>query len=359
MQTTSDAQQSLIAESASRLFESEFPLSALRQRDGAWSSPPGLDRSIAESGWLGLCAAESAGGSGLGAREALPVLVEAGRHAAPYPLAESLAVAERLSRMPAYQALAGQLIEGRVRVGVLPASAGEVSVEKVADGWRVSGTWRGVPWASVADRLLACLVLDRPTWSMIDLHTATISRETVTGLDRGCPLADVHLHGHLVREADRVAVDEPAWARMRALFAAAELQGAAQACLDLALAHMKERKQFGQPIGRFQALKHIAANGALRLENMRAANAFAAWAHDAGDDGADEAAHVAKAYASENARLIAEDAIQCHGGIGFTWEYGLHHFLRRIVRLAADCGTTYQHREALLGSFLTHLPESA
>ncbi len=137
------------------------------------------------------------------------------------------------------------------------------------------------------------------------------------------------------------------WRELRIVLAAAELEGAAHTCLDLALEHMKTRRQFGQEIGKFQALKHIAASDALSIESMSLANAYAAWAVDAGADDAAEAVAIAKSYASEAARTVAQNAVQCHGGIGFTWEYGLHFFLRRILRLAASLGTAHDHRENL------------
>jgi alkylation response protein AidB-like acyl-CoA dehydrogenase len=121
---------------------------------------------------------------------------------------------------------------------------------------------------------------------------------------------------------------------------------------------MKQRKQFGQEIGRFQALKHIAATDALYIENMQVANEYAAWAHDANAADAEMATHIAKQYASDSARIVAQDSIQCHGGIGFTWVYGLHFYLRRIMRLGAMFGTAAQHREKLL-RLLIEAPETS
>jgi alkylation response protein AidB-like acyl-CoA dehydrogenase len=115
---------------------------------------------------------------------------------------------------------------------------------------------------------------------------------------------------------------------------------------------MKVRKQFGQEIGRFQALKHIAANDALYLENMRLAIEYAAWAQDAGSEDAADAMHIAKEYCSDQARTVAEDAVQCHGGIGFTWDYDLHLYLRRILRLGASLGTAAEHRERIAGTLI-------
>lgn len=312
-------------------------------------------QALGESGFLGLCATEACGGSGLGVCEALPVLLEAGRHAAPYPVGDAMFASHVLSQAPQHRDLARQVITGAALVAVADEPSPGIQAERGPDGWRISGCWDAVAWASQASHMLVRLTLESRVWVCVDLQATGVRLTPRTPMDLTTPVARVALDDHAVPQANRVADDDARLGRMRGLLAAADMQGSAQACLDLAVAWMKERQQFGQPIGRFQALKHIAAESALRLENMRVANAWAAWAHDADDAQAEDAWHIAKSYASEHARRVAEDALQCHGGMGYTWEYGLHFFLRRIVRLGATAGTAHAHREALMADLLQRL----
>jgi alkylation response protein AidB-like acyl-CoA dehydrogenase len=133
-----------------------------------------------------------------------------------------------------------------------------------------------------------------------------------------------------------------------AVGAAALMLGAARRCLDMSVAYAKVREQFGQPIGSFQAIRHRCAEMLLEVENAHAATYYAAWALDAGDEDAALAASVAKAYGGEAARKVCGDAIQVHGGIGFTWEYDLHLYVKRAKALEATWGDADHHRELIV-----------
>jgi alkylation response protein AidB-like acyl-CoA dehydrogenase len=113
---------------------------------------------------------------------------------------------------------------------------------------------------------------------------------------------------------------------------AADLLGTAQRSLDEALLHVRERRQFGAPIGSFQAVQHLAAHAATLAEGARSATWHAAWAAtELAADDALLASRQAKAYCSTAARTIAETAVQMFGGIALTWEHHLHVRLRRIL----------------------------
>jgi alkylation response protein AidB-like acyl-CoA dehydrogenase len=129
--------------------------------------------------------------------------------------------------------------------------------------------------------------------------------------------------------------------------AAAELVGTARTMLDMSLAYAKARVQFDRPIGSFQAIQHKLADMALARERAEAAVFYAAMCLDAGDADRHRAAHVAKAAASEAAHRIAKDAIQIHGGIGFTWEHDLHLFMRRAFVTEHLLGTPAYHHDRL------------
>jgi len=174
-------------------------------------------------------------------------------------------------------------------------------------------------------------------------------------LDGSRPMARVTLRGAPAR---RVGPPGQGWAAVeRALeagtvFIAAEQVGGSRALLDAAVEHAKTRVQFGQPIGRFQGVKHRLADMAARTELASAAAAWAAW-QPPGSDAAGLGAAVAGAYCSEAYLETALDAIQVHGGMAITWEHHAHRFLRRARADAAVLRTPREHRrqlEAVIGT---------
>jgi alkylation response protein AidB-like acyl-CoA dehydrogenase len=130
-----------------------------------------------------------------------------------------------------------------------------------------------------------------------------------------------------------------------AMGAAAQLVGLAQRCLDLAVAYVKERRQFGVSIGSFQAVKHHLATALMELEFARPAVYRAA--HSLSVDAPERSrdASMAKAMAGDAARVVARAALQCHGAIGYTVEYDLHLYLKRIHALARQWGDSAWHRD--------------
>src|SRR5262249_17557283 len=129
--------------------------------------------------------------------------------------------------------------------------------------------------------------------------------------------------------------------------AAAEAVGVAARVTQMAVEDAKERKQFGRPIGSYQAVSHARAQMVLGTQGARSMAYWAAWALDNGDEAAAAAAFSAKAYACDAAVHVARSALQVHGGIGFTWEHDLHLFLKRAESLARAYGDPRWHREQL------------
>jgi len=336
--------EALIGDMARRLFAERFPVSATRELIEAGFAAPAGSGALGESGLFGALVPEAAGGAGLGAVAALQIVRPAGRWLLPYPVADSLVAAAVLGA--ARPELAAGVVAGE-RLVVFAA----VPADLTASGGAVSGKVAAVPFGMAADALL---IEAGGKTMLIDLAAPGVIRAARTGIDPTCPMATVTLDGVT---AGAVAPADPRWRRLRAILAAGELAGAAGACLDLAVDYMKVRRQFGQEIGRFQALKHIAADAATAIETMTVAADHAAWAHDAGDDEADMAAAIAKSYASEHARKVAEGALQCHGAIGFTWDYDLQLYLRRILRLSASVGAASEHRTAIAAMLRERLGE--
>ena len=151
--------------------------------------------------------------------------------------------------------------------------------------------------------------------------------------------------------AGRVLLDDPAAVaeleadlrRRRAVLLAAESTGVARWCLEAAADYARIRRQFGVPIGTFQAVKHRLADLLIAVENARAATWGGAWSIASGWRDAPISAAMAKAVATENARIVANATLQLHGGIGMTWEHDVHLYLRRAKVNENLGGTPAEH----------------
>ena len=324
-------------------------------------------KEIAQLGWLGLGLPEAHGGSELGMVETVILLDEMGRAAYPGPYLPTVLAGQAIARagtaaqqrqwLPAIATG-----EARATVAFLDAeldwnldAATQTTARRATGGWALSGVKHLVPWAHVANvllvpartdeglslflvpastpgaRLAPVTAMDLTTrWSTLTLAEARVPAEAMLG-EPGTALA---LLGDLMRRA--------------AVGAAAEMLGAARRCLDMSVGYAKVREQFGQPIGSFQAIRHKCAEMLLEVENSHAAVYYAAWALDAGAEDAALAASVAKAYVSESARKVCGEAIQVHGGIGFTWEYDLQLYVKRAKGLEPLYGDADHHRELIV-----------
>jgi alkylation response protein AidB-like acyl-CoA dehydrogenase len=138
---------------------------------------------------------------------------------------------------------------------------------------------------------------------------------------------------------------------------AAEQLGLAQRCLDMTVAYLKERRQFARPIGSFQALKHRLADLWTSITLARAASRYAAACLADEDPDAPVAVALAKSACSEAAVAAAQECVQMHGGIGFTWEHPAHLYLKRAKASSVQLGTPGAHRAVLAG--LVNLPGPA
>jgi alkylation response protein AidB-like acyl-CoA dehydrogenase len=136
----------------------------------------------------------------------------------------------------------------------------------------------------------------------------------------------------------------------------AELLGLARRMVEIAADYAKERRQFGSPIGSFQAVKHLLAGARVALEFARPVVYAAAWSLDEGTPDASRASSTAKAYASDAAVEAARVALQVHGAIGYTWECDLHLFLKRTWALSESWGSAGHHRMRVLDSLVDDSP---
>ena len=301
----------------------------------AWDGSPStaLWTTLTEMGVVGLLAPEADGGLGLADVDLVSLLVEAGRVAAPVPLVDIAAVAiPTLSMFGTAEqaATVASLADGsrRVALGLLVdraiiegvAEADELLLES-ADGLHLVAP--GDTSLELLDSVDGSRRLARVSWTP---SAKTLLADPVT--------------------AAATALDRAAIAT------AAELCGLSRTMLDMTVAYVSERKQFGVPVGSYQALKHRLADALLALEFAQPL----VWraAQTVGDAHRDASVHasMAKSAASDAAGVVAEAALQCHGAIGYTVEYDLHLFLKRTWALQRRAGDAAWHRRRVGRSLL-------
>jgi alkylation response protein AidB-like acyl-CoA dehydrogenase len=335
-----------------------------------WDDPRGerddLWKEMARLGWLGLALPEAHGGSALGMVETAIVLEEMGRVACPGSYLETVVAARALleAGSPSQQArwlpaIADGALRGTVAFLDVELDwrpeATAARAEAAPGGVRLSGTKQWVPWAHVADLLL--VPAREPgglSLFVVEAGAKGLSVSPVPAMDPGMRWSTVTLDRVEVGDDGRVGAPGAAapilenLLRWGAVGASAGMLGAARRCLDLSVEYAKVREQFGQPIGSFQAIRHRCAEMLLEVENAHSATYYAAWAQDADAEDRALAASVAKAYVGDAARKVCGDAIQVHGGIGFTWEYDLHLYFKRAKTLEATWGDADYHRELIV-----------
>jgi alkylation response protein AidB-like acyl-CoA dehydrogenase len=357
--------QQLLKNSA-RAFLDEHGTSAFVRRlmDDSVGHDEGAWKELAQLGWLGLTVPDAYGGAGLGLVETAIVLEEMGRAAYPGPyfatvvlggsaLAAAGNAAQKdrwLTAIAAGQARATlALQEEHLDWG---GATTTTRAEATATGYALTGVKRFVPWAHVADVLLIpARGPEGVSLFLVEASAPGLRLSPLTGIDLSTRWSEVQLAATpavLVGDAGQAAPTLDAVLRRAAVAAAAEMLGAARKCLELSVEYAKVREQFGQPIGSFQAIRHKCAEMLLEVENSHAATYYAAWAQDAGADDAALAASVAKAYVGDAARRVCGEAIQVHGGIGFTWEYDLHLYFKRAKSLEGLYGDADWHREQIV-----------
>ena len=333
--------QSDLATGVRRLCEGRFALDTLRRAEGS-------DRVVERDGWrqlggagvFNLCLGEDTGGLGLGLADAALVFEELGRALVPGPLVAShlaagliegaddgsvvVGLVERPSGGSGATASGGLAIPVVPVIPVIP-----VVIEHLADlDVLLAVSDEGV--TSIEPSTLDATRMGRPMDPLTPLWS-------VSSLPAGTPVAGADVSAR--------------WRRDGAVLTAALQIGAAAWTTELAVEYAKERKQFGRPIGGFQAIKHLCADMVVRTEVARAAVHAAAVTVDQPDVGdALVAAAGAKLLADEAALANGRSCIQVHGGMGFTWEVPAHLAYKRARVLATQFGTDHELAQSLAQS---------
>ena len=284
----------------------------------AWTNETGRTKGVwaqlGEMGVLGALAPESRGGLGLGDVDLVLLLEETGYAALPEPIVEHVAVAMPL--LPEPEA----------------AATGEITVTAQCIHEPVAN------YAETADRVVLhhddrLHLVDRAAVTLMPRVSVDGSRRLARvdwDPSQGTALGDP---GHAALGFDRGA-----------LGTAAQLVGLARRMLDMTVTYVTERRQFGVPIGSFQAVKHHLADARIAIEFARPLVYRAAWSIAEHDPEHSVHVSMAKATAADAALLAARKALQCHGAIGYSFEYDLHLFMKRAWALAATWGDAAWHR---------------
>jgi alkylation response protein AidB-like acyl-CoA dehydrogenase len=335
-----------------------------------------------EIGIAGLLIPEALGGAGASYRELAAAAERFGAFVAPVPYLGSAAVATAVALSAASSAagsgvaadLLRRLADGSATaalacgVATAPGAAFPEAVQlagpqpgdQAAGTFRLRGHVRSVADALAADVLLVPAEGVPNGLYLVEATAPGVHRVPVTSLDMTRQLCDISLDGAPGRQ---VAVRAGAGAAVEAglvagaVVLAAEQLGLAQKCLDMTVAYVKERRQFARQVGSFQGLKHRLADLWAQISQARAASRYAAACLASGDTDTPVAVALAKSACCDAAVTAAQECVQMHGGIGFTWDHPAHLYLKRAKAASVAFGTPGAHRAALAG--LANLPGPA
>ncbi len=311
---------------AKELLAARSSFAKVREAAEAAEYDGALWQELRELGWPGIAVAEEYGGQGLGAVELAVLLEELGYACAATPYLSTAVAAAVIQSAGTPEQQARWLPE--LASGESTGAIG--TADLMADGV-------GAAVAVVIDGADAYLVESPQAEALITIDS-TRRYATVTG--------------------DGEPLGAHAAARIHAAIAA-EVVGISQRALDMTLEYVKDRKQFGVPVGSFQAVSHRCAQMLLHTESARSTAYYAAWAADADPDRLAEGSALAAAAAADGGREVTASAIQAHGGIGFTWEADVHWLYKRAQLDTAMLGGARRHREALARSAADRVAASA
>ena len=365
-------EQTMLRDTAKDFVAEHGPVShmrALRDANDATGFSRDLWKQFAEMGFNGILIGEDDGGLGLGHVEAGVVLEEIGRNLSPSPfLATAIGAVEALKAGSAEQraqwfpkivsgdAVAALAIDEHAKHR--PADTA-MKAERSGNGFKLTGNKTFVTHGHVADLLIVAARTAGAAGETDGITLFAVPKDAANLSATPERLTDASIAARMAFEGVEVDADavigqvDGGWATLTRILnatragASAEMLGVGAGAMDMTVAYLKERKQFGVPIGSFQALQHRAAHLYSEMEVARAAVLKAQQLLDSGDDAADEAVHVAKAMTGLATMLSVQEGVQMHGGIGMTDEYDIGFYMKRQRVLAELFGDANFHADAL------------
>jgi len=343
-------EQSQLQEGLHRILGEVCPPRALHKAFDGNGRDPALWEKLVEFGLAGLVVPAEAGGSNLRMIDLALAAEILGYHAAPVPfLGHALGTLALVGsgNHALQQQWLPKLADGSVTASVALDEAGERWLPSqwqcaLAEG-KLSGSKVFVPGGVEADLLVVGIA--GGGLAVVEASAGAIEVQSQDGIDRTRPVATVTLQG---APAQLLSADAAAGGRLldaALVLLAADAFGGARRVLDMAVGYAGEREQFGVKIGSFQALRHQLANMATAIEPSRGLYWYAAYAWDHIAEEASACAALAKAHLTDCYLQAARDAVEAHGGIGYTWEYDVHIWLKRAMFDSAWGGAPRVHRE--------------
>ena len=356
--------QHALQDALRRLLADQLPSAALRAalETEVGYSPELHARLAGELGLTGLMIPEEFGGLGMSQVEASVVHTELGRALYPGPFLASslaagvlLAVGDRAVQEHWLPLLADGSATGTLaaagETGHWSPGADSVRAERAPGGWRLYGHRWYVIAGHVADIVLVPARTEAGlAMFLVESRSLGFTASGQLGLDltrRVCVTAFDEAPAVLLGQGRDAAAALGRAERDFLLATAAEAAGGIGWCLDATIAYAKDRVQFGQPIGSFQAVAHACVDMLGEFQAVSAAARYGAIAAAAGSEEAPMAAHVAALRAGEAYRAVTESAIHVFGGVGFTWEHDAHLYYRRAWSAERLAGGPQAHRAAI------------
>lgn len=352
----------MLKDSARKFFTEHFPADKLhrmvasdtnpeRMRDSVWDRA--LWQQMVELGWTSLAVPESAGGIGMPVVAVAGLVEELGRAAFPCPLLSTLAATYVLAACGSGgEAALAEIAEGQTASLAITNRLGSwnlADTDVACEQGKLNGTAWFVQDARKVDRLLVSAKTSAGQalyWVASDATGVTVAPDAIVDLTRD--------QAHVI--FDDVAAEQVSSDGLAALtqampaiwtLLAADITGAAEWQLQTTVEYVNTRQQFERPLGFFQAVKHPLVNVMIMIDQSKSLVYNAACACDAEPANAAQAAHMAKAAASETAAFASGRSVQYHGGIGFTWECFVHLFFKRQKHSQLLWGDAAWHRAQL------------
>lgn len=362
-------EQKMFQSSARQFIESKGDLNLSRRyTEGEDTVLTELWTELGKLGYLGINIPEQYGGLGMGALTLVPVLEEIGRAVLPGPYAETMGFATPL--LEAYgteeqkQKYLPEIAQGTRKVSLalleestdFNASNLQLEAKEVDTGYIITGKKLLVPNADVADTLIVPVRTGGGhgehgiSLLLVDREDAGWEIESLQNLDETRALFNVTFNEAHIPKAQLLGPKDIAWGILQEGFVylnaalCSMMVGGMEKTVEMSTEYGNTRTQFGQPIGRFQAIKHRIVDMKVALESSRSLTYYAAWAVETGSEEKIEAVSLAKSFISESYIKVASDNIQIHGGMGFTWEFDCHWFLKRARAMENYLGSPEDHR---------------
>jgi len=345
--------QQILKNNARKFFAAECPIAEVRRiMETENAHDEKLWRKMAQQGFLGVVFPEEAAGMGLGFVELAALTEEMGRALVPGAYISTLLAGSAINAAGSTRHLASIAAgDTKATLALLEAGANwdPEAVAMTASNERLTGDKLFVTDAAIAD-VMVVAARDRGELALYAIDAGPLAKSAMPAMDLTRRLYRVEFHGEqgeMLARGDQARKALEHALDVATIALCAEMTGGMQRTMEIAVEYCKTRKQFGKPIGQYQAVQHQCADMLVWTESSRSATYYAAWAMTEGIADARAAVSVAKMYASDACRETGNRGVQVQGGMGFTWENDTHLYYRRAKASEIAFGDATFHRERI------------